>query len=159
MHQARKGKQWYLGMKLHVGTALRGSVHHVQATAAHVADVAQLPGLLHGAETDLYGDKAYWKEEDRTHWQLAGGRYRVNRRGTRKAPLTDDQERINRTRSRRRARGEHAFHVVKRLWGFAKVRYRGLAKNLARAQTMFGLADLYLFRRHLLPNGFTPCLD
>jgi IS5 family transposase len=50
---------------------------------------------------------------------------------------------INRARSRTRARGEHAFRVVKQLWGFAKVRYRGLAKNLARAQTMFALANLY----------------
>jgi IS5 family transposase len=158
MHQTRKGKQWYFAMKLHVGTDLRGTVHHLQATAANAADITQLPGLLNGAESDLYGDQAYWKEDDRTQWQLAGGRYRVNRRGTKKKPLTDHEEGINRTRSRRRARGEHPFHVVKRLWGFATVRYRGLAKNLARAQTMFGLANLYLLRRRLLPAGFVPCL-
>ena len=158
MHQTRKGKSWHFGMKLHVGTDLRGTVHHVKATDAKAADITQLPDLLHGQEDDLYGDQAYWKADDRTQWQLAGGRYRVNRRGTKTHPLTDDQKRINRSRSRRRARGEHAFHVVKRLWGFVKVRYRGLAKNLARAQTMFGLANLYLLRRRLLPTGFTPCL-
>lgn len=158
MHQTRKGKQWHFGMKVHVGTDLRGTVHHLQVTAANVADITQLPDLLHGAERDLYGDQAYWKADDRTPWQLAGGRYRVNRRGTKKQPLTDHEEWINRTRSQRRARGEHAFHVVKRLWGFAKVRYRGLAKNLARAQTMFGLANLYLLRRRLLPKDFIPCL-
>lgn len=158
MHQTRKGKAWHFGMKLHVGTDLRGTVHHVQATDAKAADITQLPDLLHGEEEDLYGDQAYWKEDDRTQWQLAGGRYRVNRRGTKKHPLTEYQKWVNRTRSRRRARGEHAFHVVKRLWGFMKVRYRGLAKNLARAQTMFGLANLYLLRRHLLPTDFTPCL-
>lgn len=159
MHQTRKGKQWYFGMKLHVGTDLRGTVHHVTATDAKAADITQLPDLLHGQEDDLYGDQAYWKEDDRTQWQRAGGRYRVNRRGTKKHPLTAHQQGINRSRSRRRARGEHAFHVVKRLWGFVKVRYRGLAKNLARAQTMFGLANLYLLRRRLLPKGFTPCLN
>ena len=58
---------------------------------------------------------------------------------------------INRSRSRTRARGEHAFHIVKRLWGFARVRYRGLAKNLARAYAMFALANLYSVRRRLLP--------
>jgi IS5 family transposase len=158
MHQTRKGNQWHFGMKLHVGTDLRGTVHHVQATAANVADITQLAALLHGAETDLYGDQAYWKEDDRMQWQLAGGRYRVNRRGTKPHPLTEHEEWINQTRSRRRARGEHAFHVVKRLWGFVKVRYRGLAKNLARAQTMFGLANLYLLRRRLLPPDFIPCL-
>jgi IS5 family transposase len=158
MRQTRKGKQWHHGMKLHVGTDLRGAVHHVTATDAAAADITQLPALLHGAEDALYGDQAYWKEDDRRQWQLAGGRYRVNRRGTTTHPLTPHQKWINRTRSRRRARGEHAFHVVKHLWGFVKVRYRGLAKNLARAQTMFGLANLYLLRRRLLPKGFTPCL-
>ena len=82
----------------------------------------------------------------------------IYRRGTKHHPLTAYQQWINRARSRRRARVEHAFHVVKRLWSFTKVRYRGLAKNLARAQTMFGLANLYLLRRRLLPRGFTPCL-
>ena len=158
MHQTFKGKSWHFGMKLHVGTDVRGVVHHVHATDAKAADITQLPELVHGEENDLYGDQAYWKEDDRVQWQLAGGRYRVNRRGTKRRPLTAHQKLINRSRSRRRARGEHAFHVVKRLWGFVKVRYRGLAKNLARAQTMFGLANLYLVRRRLLPKTFTPSL-
>ena len=158
MHQARKGNQWHFGMKVHVGTDLRGTVHHVTATDAAAADITQLPDLLHGQEADLYGDKAYWKADDHLQWQLAGGRYRVNRRGMKTHPLTEHQQGINQSRSRRRARGEHAFHVVKHLWGFVKVRYRGLAKNLARAQTMFGLANLYLLRRRLLPTSFTPCL-
>ena len=133
-------------------------MHNVIATHAATADITQLKDLLHGEESTIFGDQAYWKEDDRTQWQLAGGRYRVNRRGTRKHPLTAHQKSINRSRSRRRARGEHAFRVVKQLWGFVKVRYRGLAKNLARAQTMFGLANLYLLRRRLLPRAFIPCL-
>lgn len=88
MHQTRKGKQWHFGMKLHVGTDLRGVVHHLTATDAKAADITQLPDLLHGEEDDLYGDQAYWKEDDRALWQLAGGRYRVNRRGTKHHPLT-----------------------------------------------------------------------
>ena len=81
-------------------------------------------------------------------------RYRINRRPTSKRPLGARwRVMINRARSRTRARGEHAFRVVKQLWGFAKVRYRGLAKNLARAQTMFALANLYQLRRELLPAG------
>jgi IS5 family transposase len=158
MRQTRQGKQWYFGMKLHIGTDPRGVVHHVVATDAATADITQLPALLHGEERDLYGDQAYWKEEHRQHWRLAGGRYRVNRRGTKHRPLTASQKAINRSRSRHRARGEHPFHVVKRLWGFTKVRYRGVAKNLARALTMFGLANLYRVRRHLLPPGWEPVL-
>jgi len=80
-------------------------------------------------------------------------RYRVKRRGTRATPLSDHQQAINCLRSKARARGEHAFHVVKRLWGFTKVRYRGLAKNTARLFTAFALANLYLLRRRLLPEG------
>lgn len=158
MHQTRKGQQWYFGMKLHVGTDLRGLVHHVVATDAAAADITQLPALLHGQERDLYGDQAYWNEAHRQHWTASGGRYRVNRKAPRRGHLTRRQWLGNRWRSQRRARGEHAFHVVKRLWGFAKVRYRGLAKNLTRAFTMFGLANLYLVRRRLLPPGWTPCL-
>lgn len=158
MRQTRKGKTWHFGMKLHIGADPRGVVHRLTATDAAAADITQLPALLHGAERDLYGDQAYWKEAHRQHWQLAGGRYRVNRRGTRTRPLTEHQKAVNRSRSRCRARGEHPFHIVKRLWGFTKVRYRGLAKNLARAFTMFGLANLYLVRRRLLPRGWTPCL-
>jgi IS5 family transposase len=158
MHQTRKGKQWHFGMKLHTGTDPHGLVHHVTATAANVADITELPKLLHGEEDALFGDQAYYKKDHREHWQAEGGKYRVNLRGTTQRPLTEEQKRINRSRSRTRARAEHPYHVVKRLWGFAKVRYRGLAKNLARAFTMFGLANLYLIRRKLLPKGFTPCL-
>jgi IS5 family transposase len=153
MKQTRKGKNWHFGMKLHIGADKRGIVHTVRATAANVADITQLPELLHGQEHELFGDQAYWKEDDREFLEEWGVRYRVNRRPTSQRPLSERWRLINRARSRTRARGEHAFRVVKQLWGFAKVRYRGLAKNLARAQTMFALANLYQVRRQLLPTG------
>ena len=152
MKQTRKGRNWFFGMKLHVGTDRRGIVHTVRATAASIADITQLPDLLHGQEREVFGDQAYWKEDDREFLEAQGLRYRINRRPTSKRPLSERWRMINRARSRTRARGEHAFRVVKQLWGFAKVRYRGLAKNLARAQTMFALANLYQVRRQLLPT-------
>jgi IS5 family transposase len=158
MHQTRKGKDWHFGMKLHIGTDRQGLVHSLTATDAATADITQLPHLLHGAERTLYGDQAYWSESHRQHWTASGGRYEVNRRGTRQRPLTRRQRLGNRRRSQQRARGEHPFQVVKHLWGFVKVRYRGLAKNLARAYTLFGLANLYRVRQRLLPRGFGPCL-
>lgn len=157
MHQTKKGKDWHFGMKAHVGTDKRGTVHSLVTTAANEADISQLPELLHGEEKELLGDQAYWSEFHRQCAKESGVRYRVNRRGTKSKPLTDRQKAINRTRSKVRARGEHAFHVVKRLWGFNKVRYRGLAKNTARLFTAFALANLYLLRRRLLPQGET-CL-
>jgi IS5 family transposase len=151
MKQTRKGNAWHFGMKLHVGTDLHGRIHHVTATHAGVADITQLPQLVHGAAGVLYGDQAYWKEADRQAFEAAGVRYRVNRRAPGPhRPLTAYWRAINRTRSRTRARGEHPFHVIKRLWGFTKVRYRGIAKNLARAFSLFALTNLYLVRRQLL---------
>jgi IS5 family transposase len=150
MKQTRKGRNWHFGMKLHIGADKRGIVHTIRATAASVADITQLPDLLHGQEREVFGDQAYWKEDDREFLEAWGMRYRINRRPTSKRPLSARWRMINRARSRTRARGEHAFRIVKQLWGFAKVRYRGLAKNLARAQTMFALANLYQVRRQLL---------
>ena len=108
--------------------------------------------MLHGQEREIFGDQAYWKEADRRAFAARGVGYRVNRRPSSK-PLSERWRLINRARSRTRACGEHPFRVLKQLWGFTKVRYRGLAKNLARAQTMYALANLYQLRRHLLSLG------
>ena len=153
MKQTRKGNTWYFGMKVHVGTDKQGLVHTLTTTHAAEADINQLPHLLHGDEEELYGDRAYWSEADRQELRSRGVRYRVNRRGTRSAPTSEYWKGVNRSRSRVRARGEHGFLVAKRLWGFHKVRYRGLHKNTARAYAVYGLVNLYLVRRRLLPPG------
>jgi len=152
MKQTRKGGSWHFGMKLHIGTDRRGIVHSVTGTHAAASDISQLPELLHGEERVVWGDQAYWKQADREAFEEAGIRYRMNRR----APggnknLSARWRKINRARSRTRACCEHPFRVVKQLWGFEKTRYRGIAKNLARAQTMFALANLYAVRHRLLP--------
>jgi IS5 family transposase len=85
MKQTRKGRNWYFGMKLHIGADRRGLVHTVRATDASVADITQLPELLHGEERELFGDQAYWKEDDRQFLERWGIRYRVNRRPNRPA--------------------------------------------------------------------------
>jgi IS5 family transposase len=156
MKQTRKGKNWHFGMKLHIGTDRQGIVHSLTATHAAESDIKQPPHLLHGEESALYGDQAYWKEADRQAFKEQGVRYRVNRR----APggnknLSERWRQINRARSRTRACCEHPFRVIKQLWGFQKTRYRGIAKNLARAQTMFALANLYAVRHRLLPPEAT----
>jgi IS5 family transposase len=153
MRQGKKGGGWHFGMKAHIGTDVHGRVHSLATTHAGAADITQLPKLLHGNERVLYGDQAYWSADHREAAEQRGIRYRVNRRPNGRVPLTPYQRAINRSRSRTRARGEHAFHVVKCLWGFTKVRYRGLAKNTARLFTAFALANLYLVRRRLMPPG------
>ena len=151
MHQTRKGKQWHFGMKAHIGCDKRGIVHSLATTDAAASDISQMHKLLHGKEREVYGDQAYWSQVHRESALKKGIRYRVNRRGSEHRPLSDYQRYVNQARSRCRARGEHAFHVVKRLWGYGKVRYRGLAKNTARLFTAFALANLYMLRRRLNP--------
>ncbi|MBC7944536.1 MAG: IS5 family transposase [Burkholderiales bacterium] len=153
MHQTKKGRDWHFGMKVHIGASKQGLTHSLVTGPANEADITRLDELMHGKESELYGDQAYWSEDHRRHCQAAGIRYRVNRRARPFHPLTAHQREINRKRSAHRARGEHAFHVVKRLWGFAKVRYRGLAKNTARAFALFALANLYMVRKRLLIQG------
>lgn len=150
MSQTKKGSNWHFGMKIHIGTDTRGLVHSLTTTNAAASDIGQMPKLLHGDERVLYGDRAYWKEENREGCRSAGVRYRVNRRGCRHRPLTENDRRINRSRSRTRAFVEYPFLVVKRLWGWSKTRYRGLAKNTARAFSAFAMANLYLARKDLL---------
>jgi transposase, IS5 family len=151
MHQTRKGKQWFFGMKVHIGTdADSGLVHTVRATSANVADVNMLGELLHGGEDSLHGDSAYHSKELKAQAEAAGIAFNVNQRGTRSHPLTQAQRARNRRLSRVRATVEHPFLVVKRLWGHAKVRYRGIEKNLTQMLALFGLANLYRVRYRLM---------
>jgi IS5 family transposase len=153
MGQTKKGTPWHFGMTVHSGTDQRGLTHELTGTRAAVNDFTQLPQRLHGQEHERYGDRSYWSEEQRWLCREVGMRYRVNRRGQRARELSPAQRRINRSRSRIRAHVEHPVNVVKPLWGFTPVRYRGLAKNLAKAYAMFALANPYLVRRRLMPPG------
>lgn len=150
MHQTRKGKQWYFGMKVHTGVDTdSGLVHTVRGTAANVADVNVLGELLHGGEESLHGDSAYHSKELKAQAEASGIAFNINQRGTKQRPLTKAQRARNRRLSRVRATVEHPYLVVKRLWGHAKVRYRGIRKNLAQMHTLFGLANLYRVRYRL----------
>lgn len=151
MHQTRKGKQWYFGMKVHIGVDTdSGLVHTLRGTAANVADVNVLGELLHGGEESLHGDSAYHSKQLKAQAEASGIEFNVNQRGTKHRPLTKTQRARNRRLSRVRATVEHPFLVVKRLWGHTKVRYRGIRKNLARMHTLFALANVYRVRRKLM---------
>jgi IS5 family transposase len=151
MHQTRKGKQWYFGMKVHTGTDTdSGLVHTVVGTAANVADVNVLGELLHGGEESLHGDSAYHSKDLKAQAEASGLAFNVNQRATKSKPLTKAQRARNRRLSRVRATVEHPFLVVKQLWGHAKVRYRGIKKNLAQMYTLFALANIFRVRRQLM---------
>jgi IS5 family transposase len=159
MHQTKKGNQWYFGMKAHVGfDAETGLVHTVEGTAANVADVTVAHELLHGEEDAVFADAGYRgvakrpeNDEKPIEWYVA------MRPGKRRALGDSEPDRIRdqieRLKAQVCAKGEHAFRIVKRQFGFVKVRYRGLAKNTAQLRTLFALANLWMARRALMSTG------
>jgi IS5 family transposase len=151
MHQTRKGQQWHFGMKLHIGVDSKtGLAHSAVVTAANVHDKHAIPQLLHGAEQEVYGDSAYASQQELIASKAPQAQDRTNRR-VGPAGIAADIERIaNRIKSKVRSRVEHVFAVVKRQWGFNKVRYKGLAKNATRAFVALGLANIYMARKHLV---------
>lgn len=154
MSSTRKGTDWFFGMKLHVGTdSQRGLAHSAVVTTARVHDSRMLEELLHGDEQALYGDRAYINRMKQRRYQSQGVEWRIQRRGRRQAPLTEGDREWNRQQSRVRMKVEHIFQVIKQLWGYRKVRYRGLAKNETQCLSLLALANLYLVRKDLQLQG------
>ena len=155
MHQTKKGNQWLFGMKAHIGAdAASGLVHTVRGTAANVHDVVEANALLHGKETDVYGDAGYRGAHKRASkqtvkWHIAMGpskRAALNKSEALDAILDE----IEYLKASIRAKVEHPFRVIKRQFGFVKLRYRGLKKNTAQLTTLFALSNLWMARRKLV---------
>jgi IS5 family transposase len=150
MGTTKKGGQWLYGMKAHIGVDDKTKlIHTVKATPGNTADATMLRHLLHGRERRVWGDKAYFglgrviKEVAPKAQDLTQLKNNVNRR------LTPLDEMVNDIRCRTRAKVEHCFGVIKCVFGFRKVRYRGLAKNENRLMTAAALCNLYMVRRKL----------
>jgi len=160
MHQTKKGQQYYFGMKAHIGVDTEsGLVHSVVGTAANVADVTQVDKLLHGDENMVGADAGYTGVEKRTEhegreviWQIAARRSTYKKLDKRSA-LYKAKRKIEKAKAQVRAKVEHPFRVIKRQFGYVKVRFRGLAKNTAQLVTLFALSNLWMARRHLLTNA------
>ena len=151
MHQTRKGNQWYFGMKAHIGVDSKTKlIHSVAATAANVHDSQLLGDLLHGDETRVWGDSAYAGQGDVIREHAPRAKDFTNKKGYRNRPLSDGDKARNKTKSKVRAKGEHPFLILKRIFGFNKVCYRGLDKNANRLFIACGLTNLYMAKRQLL---------
>lgn len=151
MHQTAKGQQWYFGMKAHIGVDSKTKlIHTILASAANVADSLALPHLLHGKETRVWGDQAYRGQKDAMRTAAPRAKDFTNQRYRWGDRVDERIKAKNRTKSRVRAKVEHTIGVIKRVFGFQKVRYRGLAKNLHRLEVTAALANLYMVRRRLL---------
>jgi len=156
MHQSKKGNQWYFGMKAHTGVdADSGLVHTVRCTAGNVNDVVEANGLLHGEETEVYADAGYQGAGKRADAK-PGVQWHIALRPGKRAvldmnnPVDEITERIEKLKASVRAKVEHPYRVIKRQFGYVKVRYRGLKKNAAQITTLFALSNLWMARRRLM---------
>lgn len=145
MHQTKKGNEWHFGMKMHIGTddAL-GLVHSVAATSANIHDISAAGLLLHGDEERCWGDAGYTGIEKREEHQERDIDWHIAKRpGARKkyekGSLIDQAETI---KAQVRAKVEHPFLYIKKIFGYAKVRYRGLKKNRNRLCLLAGFYNL-----------------
>lgn len=151
MHQTKKGNQWHFGMKGHFGVdSAEKLIHAVAATPANVHDGEVLGDLLHGEETRVWGDRAYQGKRDAIREHAPNAQDFTNKRERRNGVVDESERAKNRTKSKVRARVEHAIGVIKRVFGFAKVRYRGIAKNADRLFVACALANLFIVRKRLL---------
>ncbi len=151
MHQTKKGNEWHFGMKMHIGVDSRTKlIHSVVATAANVHESQVLEDLLHGEETRVWGDSAYTGQAEVIKSCAPRARDFTQKKGSRYKKLSDVERAKNRTKSKVRAKVEHSIGVVKRVFGFSKVRYRGLAKNANRVFVACALANLFMVRKRLL---------
>ena len=159
MHQTKKGNQWHHGMKVHIGSdADSGLVHTVTSTAANAHDITQAHALLHGEETDVFADSGYRGVEKREEVQVKHPEvnWHVAMMPSKRQALDKDTpmgailEKLEKTKASIRAKVEHPFRVIKRQFGYVKVKYRGLAKNTANLMTLFALSNLWMARKRLL---------
>ena len=154
MHQTRKGNQWHFGAKAHIGVdSKEGIVHSVCTSAASVSDVHMLPDLLHGAEKKVWGDAGYQGQTEAIHAAAPAAQDMTSRRTKRKGSVDEVERRKNRTKARVRSKVEWPFRILKRIFGYTKVRYRGLKKNHEWLLAAFELVNLYQHRNRLVTLG------
>ena len=159
MHSSKKGNQWHFGMKAHIGVdADSGLVHTVRGTSGHVGDVTEGNTLLHGEETVAFGDAGYQGIEKRPDAKTGVIWHIAMRPSKRKALDKENEadaliEQAEKFKAGIRAKVEHPFRVIKRQFGFVKVRYRGLKKNTAQLVTLFALSNLWMVRSKLMVTG------
>jgi IS5 family transposase len=154
MHQTKKGNQWYFGLNAHIGVdSKEGVVHSVCTSAASVADCHRMADLLHGEERKVWGDAGYQGQGDAIREATPHAQDMTCRRTKFKNYVDEEAKRKNTTKPRVRAKVEHPFRILKRIFGFDKVRYRGIRKNHNRLCACFALVNLYQHRQRLAPLG------
>jgi IS5 family transposase len=157
MRQTKKGNNYFFGMKAHIGVDVdSGLTHTVVTTPANESDVAQVAELLHGQEKTVHGDAGYtgahaYVENEKLKWVVAQRRSQLEKIAN--ARERDRALRREKRKAQVRAFVEHPFRIVKCVFGYRKVRFKGLLKNTAQVLTLFALANLYMARKLLMPSA------
>ena len=145
MHQTKKGNEWHFGMKLHIGVDDSfGVIHSLSTTAANVHDITEADQLLHGDEEQVWGDAGYLGIEKRDEHKDRDVEWQINARpGKRKQMAEGSAEALHeKAKASVRAMVEHPFLLIKQIFGYNKVRYRGLDKNTNRLYLLSGFSNL-----------------
>lgn len=152
MHQARKGNEWHFGMKMHIGVDdSLGLIHSVETTPANEHDLNVAHKLLHGDEQRVWADAGYSGAEKRKELKKQNLEWFIAMRpGSRKKLGSSYVKKAEKIKASVRAKVEHAFFYIKRIFGYSKVRYRGLEKNTNRLYVLSGLANLLRCQKYLL---------
>ena len=152
MHQTRKGNQWHFGMKMHIGVddAL-GLIHSIDTTAANIHDIVASGHLLHGDEKRVFDDAGYRGIQKReAHKDRPGVDWFTARRPGERSKLDANKAKAEKIKASIRAKVEHPFRYIKRVFGYDKVRYRGLAKNRNRLHLLAAFSNLLIGEKYLL---------
>jgi len=147
-------------MKVHIGVDKDTKlVHSLVTTPANIHDSRTVSGLLHGNEEAVWGDSAYMGKTEEINGKAPNAVDNTHKRATKNRKLTEEEKIRNKMLSRTRVRVEHVFGVAKNIFGFVKVRYKGLAKNTSFVYVLFALSNLYMARKHLLQQpSWAKCL-
>ena len=152
MHSAKKGQQWYFGMKAHIGVdAGTGYVHSVAVTAANVSDIEKTPDLVREDDEVVYADAGYQGVEKREEIvkdpHLSEVEYRVAARKGKLKTMPSHDRHVQSRQAGVRSKVEHPFLVIKRDFGFRKTRYRGIGKNRNLLHMLFASSNLLMRAR------------
>jgi IS5 family transposase len=154
MHQTKKGNQYHHGMKMHIGVDDGlGLIHSITTTAANQHDITQADQLLHGDEKRIWGDAGYVGIDKREEHRARLVDWFIAMRPSQRATLekTHPVAKAEKIKASVRAKVEHSFFYIKRVFGYSKVRYRGLAKNTNRLYVLAGLTNVLRMKSILLP--------
>ncbi|WP_444917481.1 IS5 family transposase [Microbulbifer sp. JMSA003] len=152
MHQTKKGNQWHFGMKMHIGVDdVLGVIHSIDTTAANSHDATTTERVLHGEEKRIWGDSGYIGAEKREELKEREADWYIAMKPSKlkTLPGRDALRKAEKIKAQIRAKVEHPFRYIKRIFGYDKVRYRGLLKNTERLCLLAGFTNLLIGRKYL----------